>query len=209
MDMDNSPMINLTKQIFDDIKKFMDKYTFYIDEIERIRLESLTLDSKISKVFISKKQYENLKSKFDDINEKNRRAEIVSNNINDILNILDKFKDNLNQINKIYQEIIDIKNQSLIKINNQYLNTGSKLSELALNALPKDNKKLEKDILRSLDLSGETNEENRQNTIKNVTNQVEHARMMSDIEKQKVSSGIGGTKKRKYQKKRKCTKRKY
>jgi len=69
-------------------------------------------------------------------------------------------------------------------LNNQYLNTGSKLTQLALAELPENDEELKRKILDAL---GDTDKATRKNVVRNMMASVKDARR-----------GRGGSKKHKY-----------
>ena len=126
--------------------------------------------------------------------------EKYENNINALLDLIEKTSDNINKLKQIvadfenlYTERLRDVNKLKKTLNNQYLKTGSRLTQLALAKLPKDNKEIEQSILDSIQ---ETDETKRQNIVSNMMASVEDAR-----------KGRGGSKKHKHLKRTKTIRR--
>lgn len=120
------------------------------------------------------------------------KANIELDKIKHLTEIIEKFKNVSNRIEELYKKSISNYENASTKINNRYLNTGSKLTQLALAKLPENNAEIEQAILDSLDASGEINTVNPKIVVKNMMASVKDAR-----------TGRGGSKKRTYLKRKK------
>lgn len=142
---------------------------------------------------ISKITYDNVMSKTEG------RLTDVNNNLDDMKHlsgILDKFKNVSTRFEDLYKEQLNNYDKVSRALNNRYLNTGSKLTQLALAKLPENNAELEEAILDALDGLGEVDETKRANVVKNMMASVKDAR-----------KGRGGSKKRNYLKRNKTIRR--
>lgn len=110
--------------------------------------------------------------------------------------IVDKFKNVSNRFEELYKKSLSTYEKVSIAINNQYLNTGSKLTQLSLAKLPDNDAELEQAILDALDVSGEIDNIDPKKVVKNMMASVKDAR-----------KGRGGSKKRKYLKRNKTIRR--
>ncbi|MFY7729318.1 MAG: hypothetical protein ACOVRN_07370 [Flavobacterium sp.] len=190
-----SPIEDFSEELDKLYSHFSNKFILLTESLNKSeQLLHEVINSMNEKIF-TKKSYDKvmsiLESRLSDANNE-------LDKIKDLSETLDKFKNVSNRIDEIYRELLSKYEKASIALNNRYLNTGSKLTQLSLANLPENNEELEQGILDALDVSGEIDESKRANVVKN---------MMASVNDARKGRGGSKSKKQKYVKRKKTIRR--